>query len=267
MSTEIIDLHHWFDSAPGRYLLQWEQGCFDAAVADIFGYHALQIGMPLLDGLQGSRIPQRWRAAGATFVAGPGAGPAPHVVLHSGALPFADNSLDLVLLPHTLELSPDPHAALREVARVLLPEGRVVISGINPLSLWGLHQRRCLQRWGGPWYLPEDCQFIAPWRLRDWLQLLSFEVGAMQFGCYRPALRTEGWLRRFACLDRLGPHAWPILGAGYFVVAIKRVHGMRLLEPAWRHRPAPAMPGVSAINRNRDSAQHSSINIPDRKNT
>ena len=254
MSTQIIDLHHWFDSPPGHYLLQWEQHCFDQAVADIFGYHALQVGMPLLDGLGASRIPHRWRAADSTFVAGPNAGPAPDLLLHTVALPFADHSLDLVLLPHSLELSLDPHATLREVARVLVPEGRVVISGINPVSLWGMHQRRLrwMQRWGGPWYLPDDCQFITPWRLRDWLRLLSFEVGATQFGCYRPALRTACWLRRFAWLDRLGPHAWPILGAGYFLVAIKRVHGMRLLEPAWRQRQPRVVHGVSALNRSRD---------------
>jgi ubiquinone/menaquinone biosynthesis C-methylase UbiE len=61
---------------------------------------------------------------------------------HSVALPFAANSLDLVVLPHTLELSLDPHATLREVERVLVPEGRVVISGLNPASLWGLRQQR-----------------------------------------------------------------------------------------------------------------------------
>lgn len=254
MSIQIIDLHHWFDSPPGGYLLQWEQACFDEVVADIFGYHSLQIGMPLLDGLRASRIPHRWRAVGASFVAAPNVGPAPDLLLHAGALPFADNSLDLVLLPHTLELHPDPHAALREVARVLVPEGRVVISGINPVSLWGLHQRRFrwTQRWGGPWYLPENCEFIVPWRLCDWLRLLSFEVGEPRFGCYRPALRTESWLRRFAWLDRLGPRVWPILGASYLVVAIKRVHGMRLLEPTWRHSQQRAVGAVSALSRSSD---------------
>jgi SAM-dependent methyltransferase len=58
------------------------------------------------------------------------------------ALPFPNQSLDLVLLPHTLELARDPHDTLREVERVLVPEGRVVIVGFNPASLWGLRQQR-----------------------------------------------------------------------------------------------------------------------------
>ncbi|MCL5741913.1 MAG: SAM-dependent methyltransferase, partial [Betaproteobacteria bacterium] len=57
MSNQIIGLHHWFNSPPGRYLLAWEQERFDEAVADIFGYHGLQIGIPMLDGLRANRIP------------------------------------------------------------------------------------------------------------------------------------------------------------------------------------------------------------------
>ena len=115
-----------------------------------------------------------------------------------GALPFPEASLDLVVLPHTLELNTDPHATLREVERVLVPEGRVVICGLNPASLWGLRQRRAhlYRRLGfGELYLPNAGEFIGYWRLRDWLRLLSFEVESGRFGCYRPAVRTEKWLR------------------------------------------------------------------------
>jgi hypothetical protein len=46
MSAEIIGLRQWFETPPGRYLLEWERARFDEAVADIFGYHALQLGLP-----------------------------------------------------------------------------------------------------------------------------------------------------------------------------------------------------------------------------
>ena len=154
MSDQIIGLHHWFDSPPGRYLLAWEQARFDEAVANIFGYHSLQLGMPLLDGLRANRMPHQWLAMGQEAVEGSIAfvetggvdGPLQRRVVdlltEPVALPFPAASLDLLVLPHTLELSIDPHAALREVERVLVPEGRVVISGLNPTSLWGLRQRR-----------------------------------------------------------------------------------------------------------------------------
>ena len=244
-------MHHWFDSPPGRYLLAWEQARFDEAVADVFGYHSVQLGMPLLDGLRANRMPHRWRGMGELSGPVPGA-VAPDFLTHAVALPFADNSLDLLLLPPALELSHDPHAALREVARVLVPEGRVVISGLNPVSLWGLRQQRArlYQRLGwGRLYLPDVGEFIGYWRLRDWLRLLSFEVETADFGCYAPAVRTEQWLQRFSWMDRMGARCWPILGAAYFVVAVKRVHGMRRLEPAWRSRSQRVGVSVPVANR------------------
>ncbi|ODU58578.1 MAG: methyltransferase type 11 [Comamonadaceae bacterium SCN 68-20] len=250
MSDEIIGLHHWFESAPGRYLLEWEQARLDDAVADVFGYHALQLGMPWLQGLRANRMPHRWLALGMEYQTQPVQQPA--LWADPVALPFPANSLDLVLLPHALEHSPDPHAALREVARVLVPEGRVVVCGINPASLWGLRQRRArlCQRLGwGQLYLPDAGEFIGYWRLRDWLRLLDFEVESASFGCWRPAVRSSQWLERFRWFDAWGRRWWPILGAAYFVVAVKRVHGMRLLEPAWRGQRQRAGASVPLVSR------------------
>ena len=246
--SEVIGLHHWFDSPPGRYLLAWEQARFDEAVADIFGYHSLQLGMPLLQGLRANRMPHQWLA----LEHGVEGQATPHLLADPVALPFAPASLDLVVLPHTLELSVDPHAALREVERVLVPEGRVVISGLNPASLWGLRQRRA-RLFRGSLYLPDVGEFIGHRRLRDWLRLLNFEVESARFGCYRPAVRSAQWLERFGWMDALGEKWWPILGAAYFIVAIKRVHGMRLLEPAWRTGRQRAAGTVPVANRQQQS--------------
>lgn len=257
-------MHHWFESPPGRYLLAWEQARFDEAVADIFGYHSVQLGMPLLDGLRANRMPHQWLALGAEGLqgsiafleAGHGDGPLQRRVVdllaEPVALPFPQASLDLLVLPHTLELSIDPHTALREVERVLVPEGRVVISGLNPASLWGLRQwrARLYQRLGkGTLYLPDVGEFIGYRRLRDWLRLLSFEVESARFGCYRPAVRSAQWLERCGFMDPLGEEWWPIFGAAYFVVAVKRVHGMRLMEPAWRTSRQRAAATVPMANR------------------
>jgi SAM-dependent methyltransferase len=175
-------------------------------------------------------MPHRWLATQT---------PTPEATLLAdfSALPFPANSLDLVVLPHALELSTDPHATLREVERVLVPEGRVVICGLNPLSLWGFRQRRAhwYQQLGfGQMFLPQNGQFIAYFRLRDWLRLFGFEVEVRYFGCFRPAFSNESSLKRFAWMDRLGPHGWPIFGAVYFLVAVKRVRGMTLLNPGWK---------------------------------
>ncbi|MDQ3061114.1 MAG: class I SAM-dependent methyltransferase [Pseudomonadota bacterium] len=250
MKSQIIGLTDWLKTPPGVYLLDWERAHFDQAVSDIFGYHALQLGLPEFDALQANRIPHQWLAlthAQPSLLqetqSQPISSRAPALATDPAALPFPENSLDLVVLPHTLELGADPHSALREVARVLVPEGRVVISGFNPVSLWGLRQERdyLYRRFGyADLFLPGTGDFIGYWRLRDWLRLLNFEVESARFGCYRPALSSQKWLDRFEWMDTAGERWWPIFGAVYFLVAVKRVRGMRLLEPGWKHRKAPA---------------------------
>ena len=230
-------------------MLEWEQRHLDVALADLFGFHALQLGLPELDALRGNRMPHRWVASndaqGRTGIA-----------LHCDydALPFDSASLDLVVLPHTLEVARDPHLTLREVERVLMPEKRVVIVGFNPMSLWGLrqklgHMRRVVAR-GGPreLFLPSEGEFLGYRRLRDWLRLLSFEVESGRFGCYRPPVTSEKWLERYDWTERIGDRWWPVFGAVYFVVAVKRVRGMRLVGLVRERVPLKKTAPAVAVN-------------------
>jgi len=233
-----IDLAAWLQTPPGRTLLAWEQAQVDAVVADLFGFHALQLGMPELHGLQANRMPHRWLAGR-------------DLRCDFDALPFDSASLDLVLLPHALEQAVDAHALLREVERVLRPEGRLIVFGLNPASLWGLRQNLGRLRRGGEPYLPDvgpDGEFIGYWRLRDWLKLLSFEVEAARFGVYPPPLRSEAWLARWQWTERVGSRWWPVLGAVYFIQAVKRVHGMRMIGLARNQRAAAKKAAAVALN-------------------
>ncbi len=255
----ILQLPQWLQTPAGQYLLAWEQRHLDQAVADLFGFHALQLGLPPLDALRANRMPHRWlavesprdddRAAtsavssvdegsdcGATAVVdGAAIVAAPALCCHFDALPFDAASLDLVVLPHTLELARDPHLTLREVERVLVPEGRALIVGFNPASLWGARQRLGRLRQSLPFapkgelFLPRAGEFIGYRRLRDWLRLLSFEVEAGRFGCYIPPVTSARWVSRYGWMEQAGEHWWPVLGALYYIVAVKRVRGMRLV--------------------------------------
>jgi SAM-dependent methyltransferase len=220
------DFSQWMETPLGRYVLDWELDRHDRLVADIFGFNAIQLGWPGLDFLRANRMPFRLRCA-----TGEGAGlrADPH------RLPLASNSVDLVILAHVLEFDSNPHQILREVERVLVPEGSVIVTGFNPYSLWGL-QRRLLRRPLPPWR--RQCISIA--RLKDWFALLGLEAHAGAFGCYRPALGQERWLRRLAFLDAAGDRWWPIAGAVYVIQGIKRQQGMRLITPVWQDRKARA---------------------------
>jgi hypothetical protein len=97
MSDPIIGMREWFETPPGRYLLAWERAEFDRAVADIFGFHALQLGLPELDTLQANRMPHKWLARREPHAMEGQGGARPALITDFGALPFEANSLDLVV--------------------------------------------------------------------------------------------------------------------------------------------------------------------------
>lgn len=282
----IIALEGWLQTPAGVYLRAWEQTCLDNLTADIFGFNAVQIGMPQIDALAANRMPYKWLAdrkvrpapadsvpLAATTAAA--AGPAmdgvatPNASAGSGGmigvapplrpvaltldyteLPFASHSMDLVVLPHVLEFSTDPHQVLREVERVLIPEGQVIICGFNPASLWGA--RHVMRRVGGASFLPRTEELITMPRMKDWLKLLNMTASQSHFGCYAPACRTEKWLHRYAFMDNAGPRWWPFFGGVYIVQAIKRVKGMHLIGPAWTKKSASTQVVVPATNKRRE---------------
>jgi SAM-dependent methyltransferase len=149
-------------------------------------------------------------------------------------LPLASNSADLIVLPHVLEFSSNPHQILREAARALRPEAQLVISGFNPWSLWGVRRTFDFRGNDYPW----SGHFINLPRLKDWLALLGFEIAAGRMGCYAPPCAKPHWLRRFAFMEEAGDRWWPIAGGVYFVQAVKRVRGLRLILPKWNDRRA-----------------------------
>jgi SAM-dependent methyltransferase len=238
------NLADWFATPKGEYVLRWEQTQFDSAVEDVFGFNSVQIGLPGHDFLRQNRIPLRTRV---------GLDPASDLIADSGALPLATGSVDLALLPHVLEFNPHPHRILREAARVLMPDGQIVISGFNPLSLWGLKRTLGLGRDEFPW-----CgRFIGLLRLKDWLQLLGFELNGGRFGCYAPPFSQAKWLRRSAFMEKAGDRWWPIAGGVYVVRAVKRTVGMRLVMPSWRTQSAPgkALSPVTQRNHQRTGTE------------
>lgn len=214
-----LNLSEWFATPQGGYVLAREQEYFDRAVSDIFGFNALQLGLPEHDFLRSSRMPLRFIGASQASA---------DVRLCFTELPFDSDSVDLVLMPHVLEFSEHPHQILREVERVMMPEGSLVISGFNPFSLWGI-RRMAGCREGYPW----NGHFITLLRLKDWLALLGFEVVGGRFAAYAPPVQTGKWLERYAFMEKAGDRWWAVGGGVYLLHAVKRVPGMRLIKPQW----------------------------------
>jgi SAM-dependent methyltransferase len=229
---------NWLHTSPGQYVLDWEENQFSKAVEDAFGFDALQIGLPQLSCLAANRITHRWQMLlpSQTFI-NHIANPQIHVICQSSIydMPFENESLDLIALPHVLEFMESPHEALREVHRVLRPEGRIVISGFNPMSLWGLRQYsgKLLNH---P-FLPREGQFIGHRRIKDWLNLLNYSIDRGKFGCYGMPIKKNVRIQGPTFLDKVGDRWWPFLGSVFMLSAVKRTPAKRLVGLIKNTRP------------------------------
>jgi SAM-dependent methyltransferase len=200
-------VEEWFTSPSGNTLLQDERKLITRLSCDVFGYHLLQV-QDFGHGLQVFEecpIQQKWSLQASTLHK-------PDVYALSEFLPLASDSVDLVLLAHTLDFALDPQQVLREAERVLIPEGRVIILGFNPMSRLGL------MHYLPPWRsrTPYQGQFLSYHRLHDWLSLLGFAVEKSDV-LLMPPLSNTNWMRRWL----------PAFADIYALRAVKRVSTVR----------------------------------------
>jgi len=222
-------LDAWYRSAPGRELAMQEAHCVERMLHNTFGYYLLQVGgsASFLDAIRTSHIRRRIRVA--TAATHPPLGL--QIVAAPDQLPIASDSVDAVVLPHTLELSEDAHQVLRETERILIPEGRLIVIGFNTLSLWGLW--RLVRR--GPKNVPWCGKFLTTFRLGDWLSLLGFDIERQERVLLHPPWH-RALIRYFPFPDTLGRRFWLGLGGVYAIRAVKRVATLTPLRPSWSNR-------------------------------
>jgi SAM-dependent methyltransferase len=217
-------LTDWFATSLGAYVVAQERTWVDAVVPDIFGFHAVQLGAAGGDWLTENRIPHR------LVIDAAGGGPLAARPTH---LPIATQSVDLVIAPHLLEFAPEPHDVLREIDRILRPEGKFILTSFNPWSLWGVKRTLATEEGAAP---PWSAQFISLPRIKDWLALLGHDVVAGRLACYAPPFASTRWRQRFAFMEAMGDRWWGVGGGVYMLMSVKRVAGMRLMAPAWANR-------------------------------
>jgi len=222
------DLLGWFSSLPGTLLVRQEQQLLATILPDLFGYHIVQLGCHHPESLiQSSRISHQLCVQLNVDEQPPGA-----LICAEHALSLAANAIDVMLVPHVLEYADDARRVLREAERVLIGEGHIVVIGFNPWSSFGLWA--LLRRWRGraPW----NGHLFSVARIKDWLQVLGFDIISVTRAGYRPPLERPALNRRLEFLEKLGAYCWPILGNAYVVVAKKRVEGVTPLKASWRQR-------------------------------
>jgi len=235
----------WFDGPLGWRVLREEAALARLALDDVFGFELLQVGTwgPSPHLLAGARTQH-------TTLLAPALGPGVTLRAPLQSLPFSSDSIDAILLPHTLELVEDPYAVLREAERVLCAEGCLMICGFNPFSGWGA-RRLFGQYFRRPAFPPQTRRMLSERRMRDWMALLDFEVEDV-YGYLgllpvtrRPRKMADGSMHQGEYRPRR-----PLTAGAYLLKARKRVQTLTLIRPRRRVRQlvlVPAGEGTSKL--------------------
>lgn len=243
----------FFDSVTGRRLEQAEMAVLRQQLDDCFGARVLLLGAGTDERVLDALSAQRRHVARIADVQVQRRSPVSRthaVIADPGNLPYANDSFDLVVLFHALDLVARPHQALREVTRVLTDGGRLVVTGFNPWSLWGLWRLVSRQR-------PlRDAGFINPVRMTDWLSLLDFRVTTTEFTGHRPSFLSGGSRSGVSLLRSVLRLVRMPFGTVWIIKARRQLPAGSGLVPAPEVRAAPEP--VAAGSTARGAARHSS---------
>jgi SAM-dependent methyltransferase len=217
----------WLMSPLGQALLAQEGRIVEEALDGMFGEQCLQLGV----WGETRTFLRHARTQASALIDSAGVADSLAAIGDFHHLPVANDSVDCMLLPHTLDFSDRPHAILREVHRVLRSDGHLIVLGFKTGGLWGL--RRIIP---GPGLPPGAEHLISDRRLRDWLQLLDLRIHGIHRYFFRwplPGNRGASSPR----WERRGRQLWPELAACYMLTAQKRVSALTPLRPRWSPKP------------------------------
>ena len=220
----------WFCSETGQILLTSERQAFERLMEQVFGFQLLQLGYleestPML---VNSKVKHQTIITKHEHPGWQNYFPACFE-----KLPVMTDSIDAAVLPHTLDFSVDPQKVLLEVERVLIPEGKLLISGFNPFSLWGMTRAIKSKRKK----VPFNGHFVSYTRLHDWFSLLGFEVEQAEVILFRPPVQNPKIMQKLLFMEKFGKRLWPGFGAVYMIKAVKRVSTLTPIRPVWNRRP------------------------------
>jgi SAM-dependent methyltransferase len=241
--------HHWNDSPLGQYLQAQETALLKEVIPNLFGYYLLQIGEGYgINTLESSRIKNKIlllnkEQTKTALVA--------DIIFEPGMLPIASDSIDVVILPHTLELEADPHQLLREIERILIAEGVLIILGHDPYSFWGVRKALRFRQQRYPW----DRHYFGHRRISDWMGLLGFDTEQILPYLFFPPLQrlvSFAFVHKF---DRVCQRYLPFLGGAYLYVAKKRVSTLTPIRPQWRMKRPIVRVGLSETATRRDQCE------------
>lgn len=217
-----LALQRWYRSSIGQQCNAAETAILNSILPSLYGYVAVVLGTPAAtDYLQASPVGQQIRLDRCR----PLHNIEPHLLTNSDQLPLATDQIDLAVIPHSIEFTQQPLELLRELDRVLIPEGYVVFIAFNPFSCWSIF--RLLKRWSLTFGRSQrrseaatnwQSQPVSVTHLRFWLSEVGFEVLSVKNYRFANTLNQP----------------WLFCGSGYVLLAKKKLSTLTLIKPRWR---------------------------------
>ncbi len=170
----------WLDIKAGGMLVDAERKVLDDLLPSLYGYHLVQCAPPRFASFVSASLISHKVLINA---AGNSHWPCSILTGDVEQLAILHDSVDVFVLTHSLESATLPHQVLREAHRCLIPEGHIVITGINPFSWWGMLTfiHKLFNR-------QSKTNMISPNRVKDWLKLLDFDILQTKMLYFRPPL-------------------------------------------------------------------------------
>lgn len=213
-----MELRHWFNTPIGEVYRHAESQLLSQKLSENFRSEVLQLDFIGWE----DEFHEAMRFAHYTILDNQTSGEKKYtrVVGQADNIPIDTHSVDIVILPHTLEFEDNPHQVLREVNRILKPEGIVLLMGFNPWAFWHLPRFLPKAKRNTPW----NGRYISRYRVVDWLKLLNFDIEASQGCCLFPLVKNKKDTNKQTIFEKIA--AWiPFVPAAYFVMGVKRVSG------------------------------------------
>jgi SAM-dependent methyltransferase len=175
----------------------------------------------------------------------PREGPYRSALVPETRLPLRDMSAECVLVVHGLEHVEARQAYLREIWRVLMPQGRVIIVIPNRRGAWARLETTPFGH-GRPYSLRQIERLLR----EALLQPIGFTPCL-----FAPPFRARTLPSAAPAWERIGLRLWPAFSGVIVVEAIKQVHaGVRVTAKHPAFVPIPALPGLNPARRNTLSA-------------
>ena len=224
---QFLTLNEWYATELGQVVSAMISEQVRPILQSVFGYHALQLGVE-----QQTAWLEHTPISHKIFLSQNRQAQQASIIAPFTQIPFAGQSIDCILAPHTLSYTQDVRQTIAEIDRVLMNNGHAIFIGFNRISWWGLTRSILTGSHDAPWNAP----FYGSFQLAHVLREYGYAIDTITDFFYRPPLSSQYWLDKTRFLETMGDLVWPYPGGIYLLHAQKRTNSLTRIKPLWSFR-------------------------------